>query len=70
MRAGGEGIIAKDTHFLLQTINIEEDISKSAIDQVLTLECRNDLPGNPLSWKVALNNLVAQLLNRKELIIK
>ena len=31
------------------------------LEQVLTVERRADLPGNPLKWQVALGNLLAGL---------
>ena len=31
------------------------------LEQVLTVERRSDLPGNPLKWEVALGNLLAGL---------
>ncbi|RQW07701.1 MAG: hypothetical protein EH225_01235, partial [Calditrichaeota bacterium] len=65
IRAGAEGILAKDTPFYLQIFDIEEGIDNKTLRQILENERREDLPGNPLKWKVATHNLVNQLLNRK-----
>lgn len=62
LRAGGEGIIFKDTPFSLQIFDIEKAIDNEAIHTLMTAERREDLPGNPLKWQVALHNLAAQLL--------
>lgn len=62
LRAGAEGILHKDTPFWLQIFDIQKSIDDAAIRRLLTEARREDLPGKPLKWKVAIHNLVAQLL--------
>lgn len=61
VRAGAEGIIARDTPFLAQVVDVTKVIDDASLRQVLTSERREDLPGDPLQWEVALDNLLAQL---------
>ena len=58
LRAGAEGILHKDTPFSLQIFDVEKSIDDSAIQKLVNDERREDLPGNPLKWKIALNNLM------------
>jgi hypothetical protein len=64
LQAGSEGILAKDTPFSLQIFDIEKEIDKKAIDQLIQNERREDLPGQPLKWKVAIANLLTNLLKK------
>lgn len=64
LRAGSEGILAKDTPFSLQIFNIQKEIDRKAIDKLINEERREDLPDKPLKWKVAVNNLYAKLLEK------
>ena len=59
--AGAEGIIARDTPFLAQVVGAGKVIDDASLRQVLATERRTDLPGDPLKWEVALDNLLAQL---------
>jgi len=61
VRAGAEGILARDTPFAAQVIDVSKVLDARTIEQVLTVERRADLPGNPLKWEVALGNLLAGL---------
>jgi hypothetical protein len=61
VRAGAEGIIARDTPFLAQVADVTRVIDDESLRQVLATEKRADLPGDPLKWEVALGNLLAQL---------
>ena len=74
LRSGAEGIIAKNRGFWdlhsLSPFDLDNTVEKSELEKVLTDEKREDLPGQPLKWKVAVQNLVAQLLNRQKLIIQ
>lgn len=70
IRAGAEGIIAKKTGFFTSRFGFRDILSEEDLQKVLKEERREDLPGQPLKWKVALQNLVAQLLNRDDLIIR
>ena len=61
VRAGAEGIVARDTPFAAQVIDVSKVLDDRTLEQVLTSERRQDLPGAPLKWDVALGNLLAQL---------
>jgi hypothetical protein len=61
VRAGAEGILARDTPFAAQVFDVSKVLDARTLEQVLTVERRADLPGNPLKWEVALGNLLAGL---------
>jgi hypothetical protein len=61
VRAGAEGILARDTPFAAQVFDVTKVLDARTLEQVLTVERRADLPGNPLKWQVALGNLLAGL---------
>jgi hypothetical protein len=61
VRAGAEGILARDTPFAAQVLDVSKVLDARTLEQVLTVERRADLPGNPLKWQVALGNLLAGL---------
>jgi len=63
LRAGAEGIAGYDTPFLAQVFEADRDIRPQAIERLLNEEKRDDLPGRPLKWQVALDNLIEQLLD-------
>jgi hypothetical protein len=47
-----------------------EELDTDAVLQLLDHERREDLPGRPLAWQVAIENLVAQLLGEPSRLIK
>jgi hypothetical protein len=61
VRAGAEGILARDTPFAAQVFDVSKVLDDRTLERVLTKERRQDLPGDPPKWEVALGNLVAQL---------
>lgn len=61
VRAGAEGILARDTPFAAQVFDVSKVLDDRTLERVLTKERRQDLPGDPFKWEVALGNLVAQL---------
>ena len=61
VRAGAEGILARDTPFAAQVFDVSKVLDDRTLERVLTKERRKDLPGDPPKWEVALGNLVAQL---------
>jgi hypothetical protein len=70
-RAGAEGIIAaKTASFFQSIIGLRNTLTDDAVSAITTDLRREDLPGKPLNYKVALQNLVATLLDRKDLIIE
>lgn len=60
VRAGAEGIIARDTPFRLQIFDVSKVLDDLDLAAALE-ERRMDLPGEPHKWQVALDNLIAQL---------
>jgi len=61
VRAGAEGVVARDTPFAAQVFDVSKVLDDRTLEQVLTSERRQDLPGVPHKWEVALGNLLAQL---------
>jgi hypothetical protein len=61
VRAGAEGILAHDTPFAAQVFDVEKMLDDQTLAAVLTTERRKDLPGEPLKWQAALDNLLWQL---------
>ena len=60
IRIGAEGILARRTSFGVSVLGAQRVISESDVQEARTLQ-RQDLPGAPLAWRVALGHLVAQL---------
>jgi hypothetical protein len=60
IRIGAEGMLAKRSHITLSAIGAQALVTEEDIDRLRTLR-RDDLPGQPLVWQVALRNLVSQL---------
>lgn len=60
IRIGAEGLLARRTNVALSGLGIQRVISDQDIQRVRSLR-RDDLPGRPLAWQVALNSMVAQL---------
>lgn len=61
LRVGAEGILAQDSRFLVQMAGAREEIRDPVLGVVLTHVRREDLPGRPPSWEVALDELVEGL---------
>lgn len=64
IRAGAEGFLHEDSPFWVQALNAGTTVDDNAITKLHEEQRRADLPGNPLAWKVALYNLLEQLLQR------
>lgn len=60
-RAGAEGILLRDTPFLAQVVDLAILLDDATLARALGGERRPELPGAPLSWEIALDNLLAQL---------
>jgi hypothetical protein len=69
VRAGAEGILARDTPFAAQVFDVEKVLTDDALAAVLNTERRADLPGAPPSWQVALGNLLAQLRSDRAALV-
>jgi hypothetical protein len=59
-RIGAEGLIARRTGIIAAGLGAQALITDEDVEKVRTAR-RDDLPGNPLVWQVALRTLVAQL---------
>ncbi|MBN1543659.1 hypothetical protein JW992_16065 [candidate division KSB1 bacterium] len=70
VRAGAEGFFTKRTSFLRSVVGFSEWVTAADVAKVLTEHVREDLPGSPLAWQVALQNVVAHLLGRDDLVRK
>ena len=70
VRAGAEGILSEDTPFWAQSIGAQKEIDTDMLLRLLDEERREDLPGKPLKWQVALENLLAQLLGEPSRVIQ
>lgn len=62
--AGAEGIIGSDSPFWVQVLEAGKDIDDATLEQVLHNERRDDVPGAPLNWQVAADQLLWNLLRR------
>ncbi len=60
MRIGAEGIVAKRTPLLASAVGAQALLSDADVTLVRSTR-REDLPGQPLAWQVALRTLVEQL---------
>jgi hypothetical protein len=63
VRIGAEGLMAKRSNIALSAMGGQMLVSDEDIERVRSLR-REDLPGQPLVWQVALRTLVAQLTGR------
>jgi hypothetical protein len=62
--AGAEGIIGSDSPFWVQVLEAGKDIDDDLLEQVLHHERRDDIPGAPLNWQAAADQLMWNLLRR------
>jgi hypothetical protein len=69
IRIGAEGLFAKRTRLLVSSIGGQELISDEDVQQLRTAR-RQDLPGEPLVWQVALRHLVAQLTGKQDVAVR
>ena len=60
MRIGAEGFLARRTSLLVSAMGAQEVLGDSDVEAVRTRR-REDLPGQPLAWKVALTKLLSRL---------
>ena len=64
VRIGAEGLVAKRSNIALSAMGAQMLVSDEDIDRIRTLR-REDLPGQPLVWQVAVRQLVSQLTGRQ-----
>lgn len=65
IRIGAEGIVAHRTRLLVSSVGGREVLRDEDVAAARTLR-RDDLPGRPFAWQVALRHLVAQLTGGSE----
>ena len=63
VRIGAEGMLARRTGIVPAGFGAQALITDEDVEQLRTMR-RDDLPGRPLVWQVALQNLVEQLTGR------
>lgn len=63
VRIGAEGVLAKRTRLTISGIGGQELLTDEDVERARTLR-RDDLPGRPLAWKVAMRELVTRLTGR------
>lgn len=68
IRIGAEGMLARRTSIVPSAIKAQRMIVDKDVKALITAT-RDDLPGNPLVWQVALRNMVAQLTGRADLAV-
>lgn len=66
IRIGAEGLLARRTSFAVSTLGAQALVTDEDIQRLRTLR-RDDLPGQPLAWQVAMRHLVAELSGKREL---
>ena len=60
VRIGAEGVFARRTRLLVSTVGAQERLSDEDVEAARTMR-RDDLPGHPVAWRVALRELVTRL---------
>ncbi len=68
LRAGAEGFLHEDSPFWVQALEAGTTIDDNAINKLFDEQRREDLPGNPLAWRVAIHNLMEQLTQRPRIM--
>jgi hypothetical protein len=63
VRIGAEGFLAMRTPFLVSVMRAQAVLRDEDVADVRSRR-RDDLPGQPLAWQVALRQLVRQLTGR------
>ena len=63
IRIGAEGLFAKRTNLVLSGLGAQALLTDEDVQRVRTLR-RDDLPGQPLAWQIALRTLVMELTGR------
>jgi hypothetical protein len=69
VRMGAEGLVARRTNLLVGSLGAQALISDEDVERARSAR-REDLPGRPLVWEVALRNLTAQLAGRADLVVR
>lgn len=67
VRIGAEGMMAKRSNIGLSALGAQALVTDDDITQLRSLR-REDLPGQPLAWQVALRTLVSNLTGKTEIV--
>ncbi len=70
IRAGGEGIYLKSPEQNSANPDLLSRLSTADIDYLVFQQRREIAAGNLLTWQIALQNLYAQLLQKKDMLVK
>lgn len=65
IRMGAEGLFGRSTNVVLSGMGVQAALTDEDVQRVRTAR-RDDLPGQPLVWQVALRRLVAELTGRQD----
>ncbi len=66
LRVGAEGLLARRTGLLAGSVGLQALITDDDVERVRTAR-RDDLPGRPLVWQVAIRNMAMHLTGRDDL---
>jgi len=69
VRIGAEGLVARRTSLLVSSVGGQALIRDEDVESLRTRR-RDDLPGRPLVWQVALRNLVAELTDEGRFAVR
>lgn len=69
VRIGAEGLVARRTNLLLSAVGAQAVIADEDVESARTRR-RDDLPGRPLVWQVALRNLVSELTDDRRFAVR
>lgn len=69
IRIGAEGLLARRTGLLVSALGAQELLTDEDVQQLRTSR-RDDLPGRPLVWQVALRSLMAELTGRADVALR
>lgn len=65
LRSGGEGLWAVPTPFHASILGAQNLMGEEDVERIRTQLVRNDVPGSPLVWRMALRELLSQLLGSR-----
>ena len=64
VRSGAEGLLASKPGALATLLGGQQAVSDRQLAELVFATRRDDLPGQPLAWEIALRTLVSELTNR------
>jgi hypothetical protein len=69
VRSGAEGLLASKPGALATLLGGQQAVSDRQLAELVFATRRDDLPGQPLAWEVALRTLVSELTNRDAAVL-